>query len=338
MPTVRDAEKGDIENIAALFNSDPKYYDPFFNTPEMIVKHHWERMEGRRLVAVDNGQIVGFLAAEDYWLSGWQGTGKVAEPKKLFVHPAYQGQGISHKLYAELEKILADQNYDAAIVSSVTGHIKSQRVFLQNGYSPAAFAPLWAEADMTRRGQRESMLFMVKYLKPEFLKEVRAPKRSWIVDGAREVAEEAYRLTNLLSSREIDYKPSSQEIAANFQDRTPQQQMTDTSAWLAREIGPEGDTGAVANPVLPQLPLILTQTLRVLYREKATLAGGCIPTGVLPLGIDIMLMQYVPHLPENERLKFDFSKVDVMPEAAPLAHKVVQLYNGQLTRELARSV
>lgn len=337
---VRKAGEADIEDIAALFDSsrtDSNYNDPYFNSVEAIQTgpDRCDKMLAR-LVAVHGDRIVGFSAAEDFGFGGKEDSdGKIAEEKKLFVHPDYRGKPegkpplvvggrVSDKLAKGVEEQLGKLGYDAIIGSAVCGHKGSQELAAAMGYFPVAFAPMWAKADFTNRGQRESMLFMLRYLNPEFEKYVRAQRTVHVPPELRGATGDFYKLEGLWGRRSLATWLTADDISVILSNprnkglRNGEEVKKRYAAELDEQVSSGG--GAIAHDVMP-VRLISISGPEGFLRVGVCISKGWTPTGVIPLGRDFVRMQYKPH-----GLHLDASKVQIIERAKPLFQFVTRHY------------
>src|SRR3989338_381600 len=138
MAEIRPATRQDIEGIAALFNSDQSYRDPWFSDAEQIRKRYKElgSRSIARLVVEDGRHIIGYIAAEEFYLTDQDDphNGRVAEVKKVFVEPGHRKKEIASCLLSVVESEILEAGYDFAVATAVCGHTASQTLFDRNGY------------------------------------------------------------------------------------------------------------------------------------------------------------------------------------------------------------
>src|SRR3989344_2265325 len=160
--TIRGATLDDISQIAGLFNSDDSYKDPFFNS-EKEVRDNWDRLDIAKLVAEDNGRVIGFASvATSNIATEIQAKARLAEPKKIFVHEDYRGKGIAGLFHKARTAIMKEGGIDFSVGTAVSGHPYSQLASFKSGSMPYMFMPLWISIDMSGSGQRESPVGLVK--------------------------------------------------------------------------------------------------------------------------------------------------------------------------------
>ncbi|MBI2145128.1 GNAT family N-acetyltransferase [Candidatus Woesearchaeota archaeon] len=269
-----------------------------------------------RLVAVDekSGRIIGFAAAETFpYVSEEQARGKVAEVKKVNVHPEFRNAGVASQLYDARLEAITKAGYDFVVGTAVTGHPYSEMLSLRKGLKPAGFAPLLINADFTHTGQRESSLYMVKSVSDKAVSTVSSQKAVHIPSPAESIVGEAYKAIGLEYARDINTVSVIDPPSADLE-------------WVTRALAQQGIDAAEAQPTLPMLTIDIANPERV-GRVAAALVNGCIPVGVLPLGTDRIVMMYVP-----KRTRFDLSKVHMIPQAQSLASAVGGLYNAYAGR------
>lgn len=332
--SVRQDDDLAVNGLAKLFNSDSMYHDPFFNTPELIKSRlparnplstdpaDQDRMKVA-LVAVHDGKIVGFAGAGEHYLTELDRTGasaKVAEGKKLFVHPEYRGAlgsvsgaRISDRLRETRKKVLIAAGYDALFGSAVSGHPGSQ--VLYDNSLLVGFAPLWASNEFTRSGQRESMLLTMTYLGKQLEDTARSRKEVHIPEAAADFARQLCRVIGV--SRDIVTH------GAVPREKEMDDAMREYVKMLERD---EGD--ANLREVLPERFMNVSQPPKGFSRVQLALERGWVPTGMAALGADRVRMQYVP----KGSAMFEPQKVRVIPAAQPLVKLVGEAYNTRAAR------
>ena len=311
--TVRDANPRDIEGIAALFNSDPSYSDPWFNEPVRInTRLENLRREGwniAQLVAVDEGSVIGFIAAEQYYLTDQNHpNGRVAEVKKVFVKPSHRGHGISSRLLGAVEAAISSEGYDFAVATAVCGHPHSQELFLGKGYMATGFAPNFINTELTHTSPRESSVYVAKAISEGGKASLQSRRTIYVPSEAIGVLCDAYVAAGLFHLREIVVD-------------TIQQSSNADREWVNARLTAQSGGNAAMQPILPHETLDIAKMEHV-SRVKAAFEAGYIPVGILPIGTDRIIMMYVPR-----GLMFDASKVQIAPKAKQLADTVGNLYN-----------
>ncbi len=315
MATIREATQQDIEGIAALFNSDPNYSDRWFNTPGGIRSHDEQlrrfNLEAiARFVAVDKGEIVGCVAAEQFYLSDPNlPNGKVAEVKKAFVKPSHRRKGISSQLLDVVEHEIRKADYDFAVALAVCGHPNSQNLLLKKDYMVTGFAPNFINASLTMTSPRESLLYVVKAISESGKASSESRRTVYVPPEAFGVVAAAYSAAGLSHLREIVVDD---KTAVTESDRR----------WVATNLIAQGRGNPAGGPTLPHVTTDITKSERV-GRVKAALEVG-VPIGVLPIGTDRIIVNLVP-----SGLTFDPSKVSLADKARNLADVVGVAYNAK---------
>lgn len=320
MATIREATQQDIEGIAALFNSDPNYNDPWFNTPGNIRSHDEQlrrfNLESiTQLVAIDGKDILGYIAAEQFYLTDPAlPNGKVAEVKKVFVKPGHRGQGISSKLVEAAESKIKVTGYDFAIAEVVCGHPNSQNLFINNGYMATGFAPNFINADFTKTSPRESLLYVVKAIS-DFGKSCLESRRVvYVPPETLSVLVAAYSAAGLSPLRSVvvygNTRASDEEVKR-----------------VERRLREQGGENPAEQPTLP-LDSVDIAKPEIVSRVKAYVEAGYVPVGVLPIGTDRIIMMHVPN-----GLSFNTSNVQI-PDKAKLLAVVIDnlIYDLQADR------
>ena len=61
--------------------------------------------------------------------------GDTVEIKRVYVRPAYRGLGLARRLMSELERLAAEQGYDAAVLETGSGQPEAIRLYRGLGYT-----------------------------------------------------------------------------------------------------------------------------------------------------------------------------------------------------------
>ena len=84
------------------------------------------------LVAVDEGQVIGFISCHGQILL--HHLGKVFEIQELYVEETYRNNGVGRLLIEALEKSLMLENYKSLEVTSNGRRMDAHRFYLNNGF------------------------------------------------------------------------------------------------------------------------------------------------------------------------------------------------------------